>query len=136
MRPNGERLREMYVRFWEEGDLAAGRDVLADDVEWIGTNDEGLGSVRGRAKVGALFQEWLEAWEASSNPFELEEIAPDLFLVSSHFHARGRTSGIEMEMYLGQVYEFEDGMVVRHTMFRTYEEAREFADRLAQADAG
>ena len=128
MPSNAERLRDMYRRFWVERDWYAARDLFSRDIVWHGLDEVGLGGTRrGIRDVGAFFTEWLEVWEATSNEIEVEEIDPDVVVVVSHFHGRGKATGLEFERAIGQVYEFEDGLVVRQTMYRTAEEAREAA---------
>jgi ketosteroid isomerase-like protein len=137
MASNRERLEEVYDRFWKHRDVNAGRELFADDIEWIGVEDVGLGgNRRGQRGVGRFFEEWLDAWADYDNDVEFIELTPDLILANTHFRGRAKGSGIELDTHLGQVWEFEDGKAVRQTMFRTYEEAREFADRLVRADAG
>jgi hypothetical protein len=58
-----------------------------------------------------------------------------VILVESHFKGRGKASGIVAETVLGQIWEFEDGKVVKQTMYRSPEEARKAAEEFAQADA-
>jgi ketosteroid isomerase-like protein len=125
MPSNVEKLERMFDRFWNEGDPSAGEGVLAPDVEWLGMQEVGLGGLRsGPRGVYRFFNEWLEMWDDYSNEAEFEEITPDVILAKSHFRGRGKGSGIEFETELGQVWEFKDGLVVRQTMYRTYDEAR------------
>ena len=136
MASNAEQLREIYRRFWDEGDWGAGEDVLADDVEWVGLEAAGLGVPRtGRRGIGDFFREWLDAWDSYSNAIEIEELTPDLVVVHTHFRGVGKGSGLETVADLGQVWEFKDGKAVRQTMYRTYDEARRAADLLLQRDA-
>lgn len=125
---NADKLRELYRRFWEERDWNAAQGLYARDVVWHGLDEVGLGGTRhGVHEIGAFFAEWLEVWDATSNPIELEEITPDVIVVVSHFRGRARSTGIEFERELGQVWEFEDGKVVRQTMYRSRAEALEAA---------
>jgi ketosteroid isomerase-like protein len=121
----------MYDRFWGQGDWRAGMDLFADDVVWIGVDEIGLSGERhGAREVGRFFREWLDIWDDYSNEADVEEITPDVVFVESRFRGRGKGSGIEFETRLGQVWEFEDGKVVRSTMYRTPEEARRAAEAL------
>src|SRR5690349_7306726 len=95
---NAERVQAMYERFWGAGDWRAGTDLFADDVEWIGIDDVGLSGERhGAREVAGFFREWLEAWDDYSNDADVEEITPDVVLVTSRFRGRGKGSGIEFE---------------------------------------
>jgi ketosteroid isomerase-like protein len=134
MASNADRLREIYDRFWKHRDVNAGRDLMADDIEWIGLEEVGLGGERrGRRGVSHFFEEWLDAWEDYDNDVELIEVTPDIVLANTHFRGRAKGSGIELDTHLGQVWEFEGGKAVRQTMYRTYEEAREAAERLLRS---
>lgn len=125
---NAERVQVMYRQFWGDRDWRAGTDLFADDIEWIGVDEVGLSGERhGVREVGDFFREWLEAWDDYSNDADVEEITPDVVLVTSRFRGRGKGSGIEFETTLGQVWEFRDGKVVRQTLYRSPGEAREAA---------
>ena len=125
----------MFEKFWGEGDWRAGAGLFHEDVEWIGLDEVGLGgNRRGVREVGNFFREWLDAWDDYSNDVDFEEITPDLILAHNRFRGRGKGSGIIFETELGQVWEFENGLVVRQTMYRTYNEARAAVDALAAAD--
>jgi ketosteroid isomerase-like protein len=131
MGPNAERLREVYERFWEHGDWQAGRGLLSPDIEWNGLDEAGLGGTRhGIDEVNAFFREWLDAWEDYSNPFEIIEVTDDIIVVETNFLGRGKGSGLEIELELGQVWEFENGRAVRQAMYRTKEEAHRVAESL------
>jgi hypothetical protein len=123
----------MYRRFWVDRDPHSADGVLSPKVEWAGLDEIGLGGTRvGIPEVGQFFREWLEVWEATTNEIELEELTPDVIVVISYFHGRARTTGLEFEREIGQVYEFEGGLAVRQTMYATGEEARAAARSLAR----
>ena len=137
MPSNADRLREVFHRFWVEHDWDAERGVFAPDIEWRGMDAIGLdGSKLGPRGVGKFFVDWLEAWEDYSNEAEFHELTPDLVVSKSYFKGRGKGSGIEFETELGQVWEFRDGLVVRQTMYRSYEEALAAGRELAEARSG
>jgi ketosteroid isomerase-like protein len=82
---------------------------------------------RGRDEVRAMCERWDGTWDA------LETI-PDEFidggqhvLVTVHYSARGRGSGIKYEERLVDVYTFGDGQCVRKHEFRERSEAIETA---------
>ena len=122
---NEEKLRELFRLFWEEHDWNAARGIFSPEIEWHGLDEVGLSGDRfGILEVGQFFREWLEVWDATSNSIDIEPITADVFIVHSHFHGRARTTGIEFERDLGQIFEFRDGLIVKETMFRTVDEAR------------
>jgi ketosteroid isomerase-like protein len=132
---NAERLDALYEAFWRRHDWHAGADLMAPDIEW-GTmaEDATLGGTRyGPRAVNQYFAEWLEAWDAADVDWEIIELTPELLLVRTQLHARGRGSGLDTQAEVGQVWEFEDGKAIRQTMYRRFEEARAAADALLQA---
>jgi ketosteroid isomerase-like protein len=132
---NAEQLDGLYHRFWKDGDWSAGADLMAPDIEWHPMSDDAtLGGTRyGPRAVNQFFAEWLEAWEAADVRWEIIELTPDLLLVHSWLHARGRGSGVDAETEIGQVWEFKDGKAVRQRMFRRFDDARAAAEELAAA---
>ena len=129
---NAERLDALYDGFWNRHDWHSGADVMAPDIEWNGmAGDATLGGTRhGARAVNKFFGEWLEAWEIARVEWEIEEVTPDVVLVKTRIHTRGRGSGAEADAEFGQVWEFEDGKAIRQTMYRIYEEARQAAHGL------
>jgi hypothetical protein len=63
----------------------------------------------------------------------MTELAPDLVLVHTWLHTRGRGSGLEADADVGQIWEFQDEKAVRMTMYRRFEDAREAGEELAKA---
>jgi ketosteroid isomerase-like protein len=135
MASNAERLDALYEAFWRRHDWHAGADVMAPDIEWVTmAEDATLGGTRyGPRAVNQYFAEWLEAWEAADVGWEITELTPDLLLLRTRLHARGRGSGLETEAEVGQLWEFQDGKAIRQTMYRRFEDARAAADELLQA---
>jgi ketosteroid isomerase-like protein len=131
---NAERLDALYRRFWIDGDWHAGADIMAPDIEWNPMPDDAtLGATRyGPRAVNEYFAEWLEAWEIADVKWEVTELTPDLLLVRTWLHTRGRGSGLEADADVGQVWEFKDGRAIRQTMYRRFEDARAAAHELAQ----
>jgi ketosteroid isomerase-like protein len=135
MASNAERLDALYERFWHQGDWHAGEEIMAPDIEWCGmAEDATLGGTRyGPRAVNQFFAEWLEMWEAADVHWEITELAPDLLLVRSALHARGRGSGVDADAEIGQIWEFQDGKAVRQSMYRQYEDARVAAEQMLGA---
>jgi ketosteroid isomerase-like protein len=135
MASNAERLDALYDRFWRQGDWHAGGDIMSPEIEWNTMSDDAtLGPTRyGPRAVNQYFAEWLEAWEIADVDWTIDELTPDLLLVRSRLHTRGRGSGLETDAEIGQIWEFEDGLAVRQSMYRHYEDARAAADELVQA---
>ena len=132
MGPNARRLDELYTGFWRRGDWRAGAEIMHPEIEWRGIETDAMlgADSRGLRAVNRYFADWLEAWEAADVSWDIEEITPDVIVVHSHLKVRGRGSGIDFGSEIGQVWEFEDGLAVRETMFRTFDEARAAARAL------
>ena len=78
---------------------------------------------RGREEVRAMWERWDTTWdELETVPEEFID-AGEQVLVTVHYSARGRGSGIEYEERLFDVYTFSDGQCVRKQEFRDRSEA-------------
>ena len=133
MSSNAERLRAMYEGFWHQGDTGSGLELMHPEIEFRGLEGDPLLGVNahGPREIGAFFSDWLEAWDDFEIDFELTEVTPDIVVVESRFHARGKGSGLDFGSEIGQVWYFEDGRAVREVMYRTPEEAHEAAKAAA-----
>jgi len=95
--------------------------VMADfdpDVEW-----EDLSSpldVPSRARGTRAIREVLARWNQSFEELtaDVEEFidAGDAVVCVTHWHARGTGSGVPVDQTSAEVYEFEDGQIVRATL--------------------
>jgi ketosteroid isomerase-like protein len=111
---------------WNRRDVDAMSASLAPDVEWRTAGVfPGLKPVyRGHGGVRRFWASMQEAWE-------LIEIAPHRFVeyddkvvAEIHFHAKGRESGVEVEMDWAHVFTFRaDDLVVTVAGYRSVEEA-------------
>jgi hypothetical protein len=111
----------------EGGDRGAVHEMLAPDVVWEPETMWALAGVyRGPEGVKQFFREWVEAFEdyrAESGEFI---DAGENVIVAVRHRARGRASGVEVDMPSFQVWTLRDGKVVRY---------RGFSDREAAVDA-
>jgi ketosteroid isomerase-like protein len=115
-----KRLFESYRR----GAYAEAAACLAADVVYEVGQELPL---RGREEVSAMWERWDSTWdELETVPEEFTD-AGDQVLVTVHYSARGRGSGIEYEERLFDVYTFSDGRCVRKREFRERSEAVEAA---------
>lgn len=114
------RLFDSYVR----GDYAEAATCLAVDVVYeVGQELP----ARGREAVRVMWERWDDTWdELETVPEEFVD-AGDQVLVTVHYSARGRGSGIKFEERLFDVYTFCDGKCVRKREFRRRSEALEAA---------
>ena len=74
-----------------------------------------------------MWERWDSTWdELETVPEDFADAGDDV-LVTVHYSARGRGSGIEYEERLFEVYTFRDGQCVRKREFRERSDAAEAA---------
>ena len=110
------RLFDLYGR----GDYAAAAECLAPDVVYEVGQELPL---TGREAVLGMWERWDSTWEELETTPEEFVDAGDEILVTVHYTARGRGSGIPYEERLFDVYSFSDGECVRKREFRERAEA-------------
>ena len=124
---NVEIVRRAFDAF-NRRDMTAFLDLLDPDVEWVPI----LAVLEGRVYRGHKeVQRWVEDLDPDWEFFEVyyEELRDlgDRVLVSGHWRARGRASGIEVENPGTYLYEIEGGKVVSMRTFTDRVEALEAA---------
>ncbi len=131
---NVEIMGRLFVEFQageERGDRGAWFDseAVADDVEWIFETDaafEGQTVWRGRDGFVEFMRTWTEDFEGWSIRIErLIDAGDDRVVVLTHQSATGKGSGAPVELKVGQVYELEDGRLVRVRNYLSHAEALE-----------
>ena len=129
-----EIVRRLFGAFqtgMERGDLTVWFDSqdLADDFEWITPPEvAGLGTYRGREEFLEFMRAWTEDFEDWS--VELERVidaGEDRVVGVIHQRAKGKGSGVPIELVQGFVWELEDGRVVRMRNYVTPADALEAA---------
>jgi ketosteroid isomerase-like protein len=100
-------------------DLAA--DIVLD--EW--REAPGARSYRGPDAVRAGIESWFEAWEWMRVAIAEIVDVDERVLVTLNQLAKGRGSGVEVEITSHNVYTFEDGLVSRIQLFIEREPAIE-----------
>jgi ketosteroid isomerase-like protein len=72
-------------------------------------------------------REWLSALDESFEGWDIELVEiherDEVVVVLSDVHARGRGSGLELDMHTGWVVEFAGDQVKRLRIFRDHDEA-------------
>jgi ketosteroid isomerase-like protein len=102
------------------GDYAEAAACLAPDVLWeIGQEMP----ARGPEAVRAMWERWDSEWEELRTVPEEFIDAGDEVVVTVHYWGRGRSSGIEYEERLYDVYTLRDGKCVRKVEFKERSEA-------------
>jgi ketosteroid isomerase-like protein len=82
---------------------------------------------RGHEGVRRYFESFYEAMDRVEFRPERFLAVGELVVVPMTLRARGRTTGIETEQRLVQIWELEDGKAIRIQVFATLEEAMEKA---------
>ena len=78
---------------------------------------------RGPDGIRRYFDSFYEAMDrVDFEPLDLIEVG-DAVVVPMTLRARGRTTGIETEQHVVQIWELEDGKAIRVRVFATLEEA-------------
>src|SRR5215207_6559395 len=110
---NVEVVRAMY-RAWNRGEYSTALESIDDEVEVDAALGQLLdGPYRGHAGVRKLLEGFWDSFEEHRT--DVEECIPvgDDVVVAVHHHARGKSSGVEVEMLGGQVWTLRDGKAVR-----------------------
>jgi ketosteroid isomerase-like protein len=116
---NVEVVRRTFEAY-SRGDYDEAASCLDPDVVWeVGQEMPALG----RAAVRAMWERWDSAWEEMETVPEDFLEAGDHVVVTVHYKARGRGSGIGYDERLFDVYTMRDGLCVRKVEFRTRAEA-------------
>jgi uncharacterized protein len=111
---------------WNRGDFEAMIENAATDVVWhtAGVFPDFDPVYRGHDGVRRFWENLREAWEIISiDPGSFVEHGNKL-MVELHFDAKGRESGVEVEMDLIQVLTYRENQIVGVTGYLTPEEAR------------
>jgi ketosteroid isomerase-like protein len=98
--------------FWAfEYDSEAFRDSLHPEIEWFPI-DENRTRVSGVEDAVRNRNQWLESWDG--HRFDLEEVVEkgDSVVVLVHITARGKASGIEVDVRFYAQFTVRDGKVV------------------------
>jgi ketosteroid isomerase-like protein len=117
-RTDVEVVRRMFTAF-DEQKWQVALDLLDRDIEWSPTE----GRYRGHQGVLSAMAEWLEPWE--DHTVEAEEIleADDRVLAVVRLTGRGTGSGLEIDQRFFQLYDVDEGRIVRMVEYVTRADA-------------
>ena len=122
---NVEIVRRVFDAF-NRRDIAAFLELLDPDVEWVPVLAVLEGSVyRGHADIRRWIKDLDTDWEFFEVYHEELRDLGDRVLVSGHWRARGRASGIEVENPGTYLYEIKGGKVASMRTFTDRVEALE-----------
>jgi ketosteroid isomerase-like protein len=115
---NVERLRPIYAE-WEQGRLAAGRELLDPDitVETFMPDSREAVTLQGLDQFEGFVRDWLTQWqEYRVTGEDFREVEADKVLVSGRQIATGHRSGVGVESPAFAVWTFRGGRVVKLTL--------------------
>jgi ketosteroid isomerase-like protein len=125
---NVELARQAYEA-WNRGDLGWFLDHMTEDFEFrpgLGFSD--LRSVyRGKEGWRRFAETWREAWEDITVRVERIEDLDDRLVALLTFDGKGRGSGVEVSIRVGQVATVAEGRVSKLVTFPDWDEALEAA---------
>ena len=109
---------------WELGDVDAMALLIAEDGELVPLRAQLEGtSYRGPEGLRRFWADLNADWEDLRLPIGEARALGDRVLVIGRLIARGRTSGVELDVPIGQLWELRDGLVVRMKAFSDPDEA-------------
>jgi ketosteroid isomerase-like protein len=118
-------LREVYAE-WARGDFHRS-DFFGTEVEFS-TDYPELATYRGPAEVARGWQAWLSAWDGFTTAAEEFIPAGDgTYVVLVHLSARGKGSGVPIEMDGANIVRVADDRIVYLRLFASRGEAMELA---------
>ena len=129
---NVELVRLAYDLF-NRGDIEAFLDLADPGIEWHDHAAFDTGAIRGREAVRAFIETGLEPWEVFRRvPEEIIDLGDGRVLGIFRAIARGKASGIELDVRAADLVTIADGKFVRYDMYPVEEafEAAGLADRL------
>jgi ketosteroid isomerase-like protein len=110
-------LDRAYRLVWHERDLERAMGGFDPNFEWI-VPGHPEGTLRlGPEGVIAFFREWLEPWEDVQVEWELHPVDDERVLAVTVQRARGRGSGVPVELRFAQLWTVRDGRAVRMVLF-------------------
>jgi ketosteroid isomerase-like protein len=124
---NVELVRRVFDAF-NRRDIAAFIELLDPNVEWVPVLAVLEGSVyRGHGDIRRWLKDLDTDWEFFEVYYEELRDLGDRVLVSGHWRARGRASGVDVENPGTYLYEIKGGKVVSMRTFTDRAEALEAA---------
>jgi ketosteroid isomerase-like protein len=123
---------EVVRGIWEADrrrDVDAVQAAYAPDIVW--EDNAGLwgdwGVARGPDGIREAWRRWYEAFEAVEMDFGEVAADGDVVVVTYQLHARGRGSGVEVELSITLVWTLEAGKVIGIRAYTSRDEALEAA---------
>jgi ketosteroid isomerase-like protein len=106
-----------YRMVWYEDDLEGAFRDVSEEFEWVVPGHPEGAVRRGPEGAIAFFRDWLDAWEDVQVEWELHRADDERVLAVSVQRARGRGSGVPVELRFAQLWTLRDGLAVRMVLF-------------------
>jgi len=121
-----EELAAVALEAFNSGDIDSLVALLHPEIESFTSPDlPNSGTFHGKEGFLKWMGEWLEAWESFEIAIEEIQSIDERFAIAAvHQRGRGRGSGLEIEMDIAQLWQIEDGLIVRFQYHPTVEAAR------------
>jgi ketosteroid isomerase-like protein len=136
---NTDLLRAGYDA-WNRGDLDGWLELLDPDIviRTSGAFPDFAPEYRGLERARKFWRQMLEPWEEFRIEVDRIEEEGDIAAGAIRFVARGRDSGVDVELRFGSGIRVRDGLAVELINRRSFEEVREAlreAERAARAES-
>jgi ketosteroid isomerase-like protein len=126
-RENVEAIRRLFSLVGDGENPEALYELLHPDVEMVlPEGDLDGGTYVGHDGVRSYFRRWAGTWEVwHFHPERVIDAGDDRVVVDLYQRGRGKSSGVEVENRLGQLWTFSDALVIRWENFGSFREALE-----------
>ena len=118
------------IELWNRRDVEGALESASDDIamDWSNSIGPAKGVHRGKEEVRKFWMSFLEAFEAMHwDEREIIELDSSQVLVVTHFRARGRGSGIEVDASGAQLWTVRDRKVQNVKLFQSKADALDAA---------
>ena len=127
MSEENEALVVRLLDAWHRRDYAAAQSGFSPDVEvQLAIEAPNDGTYRGYEGLAEVLKFWGAFAEFRSDIEEIRSTGDRVF-IEAHHHARGKTSGVDVEMTNWQVFTMRSGAIVRYAMYASRDAALEAA---------
>jgi ketosteroid isomerase-like protein len=129
-RGNVELVRGIVDAF-QAGDFEQVFTLARPDFEvFVPASLANAGRYQGRDGFLTWLEQWLEAWEGFSVQIsDLEPIGERHVVANMHQSARGKGSGVSVEMDIAYLWDVRDGRLAEMHLYTSRDEARRMAEK-------
>lgn len=122
--PSNAAIIRSVLDAWAAGDIETIVDAMAEDCELFPLRAQLEGtSYRGHEGVRRFYEDLNADWENLRLPYDEVREVGDSVVVFARLVARGRTSGVDLDVPIGQLWELRDGRIQRLRAFSEPEDA-------------